>query len=57
MLALVGQKISDPRVLGLITAYLGQGIREELQIWTSDTGVPQGAVLSPVLSPERGFFH
>lgn len=50
LLTLVEQKISDPRVLGLITAYLDQGIMEEQQIWTPDTGVPQGAVLSPVLS-------
>jgi RNA-directed DNA polymerase len=50
LLALVRQKISDSRVLGLINSYLEQGIMEELRTWTPETGVPQGAVLSPVLS-------
>ena len=50
LLALVQQKISDSRVLRLIEMYLEQGILEELRVWTPETGVPQGAVLSPVLS-------
>lgn len=50
LLALVQQKISDSRVLRLIKLYLDQGILEELREWTPETGVPQGAVLSPVLS-------
>jgi RNA-directed DNA polymerase len=44
------QKISDRRVLGLIQQFLDQGIMEELRTWTPEKGVPQGAVLSPVLS-------
>jgi RNA-directed DNA polymerase len=47
---LVKQTISDSRVLRLIKSYLEQGIMEELRTWTPETGVPQGAVLSPVLS-------
>lgn len=50
LLELVKQKISDRRVLSLIQRYLDQGIMEELRTWTPETGVPQGAVLSPVLS-------
>ena len=50
LLELVKQKISDSRVLQLIKRYLEQGIMEELSTWTPETGVPQGAVLSPVLS-------
>lgn len=50
LLALVKQKISDSRVLRLIKRYLDQGIMEELRTWNPETGVPQGAVLSPVLS-------
>jgi RNA-directed DNA polymerase len=50
LLELVKQKISDRRVLQLIKRYLEQGIMEELSTWTPETGVPQGAVLSPVLS-------
>jgi len=50
LLDLVKQQISDRRVLGLIELFLNQGIMEELREWTPETGVPQGAVLSPVLS-------
>lgn len=50
LLDIVQQKISDRRVLGLVQQYLDQGIMEELRTWTPETGVPQGAVLSPVLS-------
>jgi RNA-directed DNA polymerase len=49
LLEIVKQKISDRRVLGLIQQFLNQGILEELRTWTPETGVPQGAVLSPVL--------
>jgi RNA-directed DNA polymerase len=47
---MVRQKISDRRVLELIKQFLNQGILEELRTWTPEAGVPQGAVLSPVLS-------
>ena len=50
LLETVQQKISDRRVLSLVKQFLDQGILEELRIWTPDTGVPQGAVLSPVLA-------
>ena len=50
LLDIVKQKISDRRVLGLVKQYLDQGILEELRTWTPEAGVPQGAVLSPVLA-------
>ena len=50
LLALVREQISDRRMLSLIKSYLDQSIMEELRTWTPETGVPQGAVLSPVLS-------
>jgi RNA-directed DNA polymerase len=50
LMALVGQKISDRRVLGLVQQFLDQGIMEELRTWTPEAGVPQGSVLSPVLA-------
>jgi len=50
LLDLVRQQISDSRVLALIKMYLDQEIMEELRLWTPETGVPQGAVLSPVLA-------
>lgn len=50
LLDILRQKISDRRVLGLVQQFLDQRIMEELQTWTPETGVPQGAVLSPVLA-------
>ncbi len=50
LMDLVRGKISDRRVLGLVQKYLDQGIMEEMRTWTPETGVPQGAVLSPVLA-------
>jgi RNA-directed DNA polymerase len=47
---IVQQSISDRRVLGLVKQFLDQGIIEELRTWTPEAGVPQGAVLSPVLA-------
>jgi RNA-directed DNA polymerase len=50
LLTMVGEHISDSRVLSLIQSYLDQSIMEELRTWTPEAGVPQGAVLSPVLA-------
>ena len=50
LLALVSQKISDGRVLTLIEAFLKQGVLDGLREWTPETGSPQGAVISPLLS-------
>ena len=50
LLALVKEHISDSRMLKLIKMFLDQNILEELREWTPIAGVPQGAVLSPVLS-------
>ncbi|MEA2488456.1 MAG: hypothetical protein QOH21_248 [Acidobacteriota bacterium] len=46
----VAKRIADGRVLGLIEAYLRQGILEEMELWMPDTGTPQGAVISPLLA-------
>ncbi len=50
LMALVGQKVSDGRVLTLIEMFLKQGILDDLQEWTPEMGSPQGAVISPLLS-------
>jgi RNA-directed DNA polymerase len=50
LLQLVKQKVSDSAVLRLVEKYLEQEIMAELQTWTPESGVPQGAVLSPMLS-------
>ncbi|MEP0344706.1 MAG: reverse transcriptase domain-containing protein [Marinobacter sp.] len=50
LLALVSEQISDRRVLDLVKQFLDQSVLEELREWTPESGVPQGAVLSPLLS-------
>ena len=46
----VREKIADGRVLELIQGYLEQDILEQAALWTPESGSPQGAVLSPLLS-------
>jgi RNA-directed DNA polymerase len=50
LMALIGQKVSDGRVLTLIEMFLKQGVLDDLHEWTPETGSPQGAVISPLLS-------
>ena len=50
MLALIEQKISDGRVLKLISQFLQQEIMEDLKTWQPTEGTPQGAVISPLLA-------
>ncbi len=46
----VCQRIADGPVLNLIEGYLKQDVLEEMKYWTPEKGVPQGAVISPLLS-------
>jgi RNA-directed DNA polymerase len=46
----VGKHVADSRVLGLIEAFLKADILDGLEGWTPESGTPQGAVLSPLLS-------
>jgi RNA-directed DNA polymerase len=50
LLARVREKVSDSRVLRLLTMFLDQGVLDGLKEWTPETGTPQGAVLSPLLA-------
>lgn len=50
LMALVGQKVSDGKILALIEAFLKQGVLDGLREWTPEMGSPQGAVISPLLS-------
>ena len=43
-------KIADGSVLSLIESFLTAGILEGMVTWTPESGAPQGAVLSPLLS-------
>lgn len=50
LMSRVGERIADGRVLQLIESFLKAGIMDGLAEWEPETGVPQGAVLSPLLS-------
>jgi len=46
----VEERIADGKVLTLIRSFLGQKILEDMNEWIPESGTPQGAVLSPLLS-------
>jgi RNA-directed DNA polymerase len=50
LLKLVADKVSDGRILELVEAFLKQPVMEAMKSWTPESGTPQGAVLSPLLS-------
>jgi RNA-directed DNA polymerase len=50
LLKRVEEKVSDGRVIKLLASYLEQGVMEGMASWTPETGTPQGAVISPLLS-------
>jgi RNA-directed DNA polymerase len=50
LMARLETKIADGPVLRLIEAFLKADILDEASQWTPETGAPQGAVLSPLLS-------
>ena len=50
LMQLVAKQIADGRVLKLIEKYLQQGVLENMREWQPETGTPQGAVISPLLS-------
>jgi group II intron reverse transcriptase/maturase len=50
LLTIIEQKISDRRILKLIRKWLEAGVMEDGHFRDSVTGVPQGGVISPLLS-------
>jgi RNA-directed DNA polymerase len=50
LMARVGERVSDGRILELIKAFLHQDIVKGAQRWTPTGGTPQGAVISPLLA-------
>ena len=50
LLGRVRERVTDGRVLELIESYLKANIMDGLSRWEPETGTPQGAVISPLLS-------
>jgi len=51
LMALVEQRISDGRVIGLIASFLKAGVMEGMEGWQpTEQGTPQGGVISPLLA-------
>ena len=50
MMVRLQEKIADGSVLSLIESFLKANIMDGMDSWTPETGAPQGAVLSPLLS-------
>ncbi len=50
LLAKVGKRIADGRVLELVERFLKQDIMDDMKRWTPTAGSPQGAVISPLLA-------
>jgi RNA-directed DNA polymerase len=50
LLHLLRQRIADGRVLQLVEQFLQQKVMEGIRHWTPESGTPQGAVISPLLS-------
>ena len=50
LLAKVGSRIADGKVLELVQRFLKQDIMEDMTQWTPLSGSPQGAVISPLLA-------
>jgi len=46
----VRRKVADGRVLSLMEAFLAQEVMEGMEGWVPEEGMPQGAVISPLLS-------
>ena len=50
LVGMIEQRIADPRILRLIRKWLNAGIVEDGNWSETETGTPQGAVVSPLLS-------
>lgn len=50
LMARIREKIADTPLLALVESFLRQRVMDTMEGWTPETGTPQGAVMSPLLS-------
>ena len=50
LMARLRGKLADKPLLDLVESFLRQRVMDTMECWTPETGTPQGAVLSPLLS-------
>lgn len=50
LIDLVSEKVSDKCVIKLLRQYLAQEVMDGMSTWAPETGTPQGAIISPLLS-------
>jgi RNA-directed DNA polymerase len=50
LLTLVGEKVSDGKILELTKRFLDQDVMEGMERWTPVAGTPQGSAISPLMS-------
>ena len=50
LMTVIKQRVCDRRILKLLRALLQTGVMEEGVVWHSETGTPQGGVVSPLLA-------
>lgn len=50
LMALIERRITDGRILKLISQFLGQGVMDDGDLWAPEEGTPQGGVISPLLA-------
>lgn len=50
MLKFLQERIQDPNLLRLIQRFLRAGVMQEGEIYETDTGTPQGGIISPTLA-------
>lgn len=50
LITFLKHRISDPKIIGLITKFLKSGIMEEGNYFDTTEGTPQGGVISPILA-------
>lgn len=50
LMARIGERVSDGRLLDLIRGWLTADVLQDLNRWTPEAGSPQGAVISPLLA-------